>query len=341
MNSIPSYQAADIAAKVTFRPDFYPLDFDDQTIEQNIQKIEDHVVSALPLSTAQSKRSIKLLEAGHIIATTPPAGNDMVFTHAAFCQVALPRSKVEGREFRRQSGDVWINVQAGWRDEGRGPVAQPVPYGAMPRLILALVSTLAKRNKTREIHIGDNAAQFLKSMGMDDQGYHYTKLREQLHALAACRLQIGNRGRTFNDQPVDQFDAWIGDADAGQKALWPGILVLSENYYSELIEHGVPLDKRALLALKGSALALDVYTWLAHRLHRIEGRPLVLHWKPLRQQFAQEYSGKDASKNFKKRFLPALREALAVYPSAKVKPVLGGLLLTASPPPIPYKGGAS
>ena len=116
------------------------------------------------------------------------------------------------------------------------------------------------------------------------------------------------------------------------------MLVLSEHYYSELVEHGVPLDKRALVALKGSAFALDVYTWLAHRLHRIEGRPVALHWKPLRKQFAKESQSKNADRDFKKAFLPALRQALAVYPEAKVKVVKGGLLLMASSPSIPYKG---
>lgn len=338
--SVPPHQAADMAAKVAFRPDLYPLGHG-APLQPPVQSASILTVrQPADATVAYPKRSDKLLDAGHEIATTPPTGNDMAFTHAVLCQVGLPRSKVEGREFHRQSGDMWINVQAGWLDEGRGPVAQPVPYGAMPRLALAMISTLAKRHKTREIPIGESAAQFLKLMGMDDQKNRYVKLREQMHALAACRLQIGYRGRTFSGQPVDQFDAWIGNADTGQKALWPGVLVLSEHYYNELVEHGVPLDKRALVALKGSAFALDVYTWLAHRLHRIEGRPVTLHWKPLRQQFAQESRSKDADRDFKKAFLPALRQALAVYPEARVKPVKGGLLLMASPPPIPYKGAA-
>ena len=148
---------------------------------------------------------------------------------------------------------------------------------------------------------------------------------------------MGYRGRTFSGQPIDQFDAWLANADTGQKALWPGVLVLSERYYDEVVEHGVPLDARALLALKGSAFAMDVYTWLAHRLYRIEGRPVLLHWKSLRQQFAQNRSGKNLEKDFKTDFLRALKHALAVYPEAKVKPVRGGLLLTASPPPVPPK----
>lgn len=286
-----------------------------------------------------TRREVKLIEASAQIASEPPSGDDMAFTHAVLCQVGLPRSKVECREFLRQSGAAWVNVQAGVLDEGRGPVLQPIPYGAMPRLALTWVSTFAKRHNTQEIPIGDSAAEFLRIMGMDDQGARYTTLRKQMHALAVCRLQLGYMGRTYTGQPVEQFDAWVADKNRHQKALWPGVMVLSESYFRQISENGVPLDNRALLALKGSALALDVYTWLAHRLHRIEGRPLILHWKALREQFAQEYKGKDPDKNFKKEFVPALKAALAVYPQAKVKPVTGGLMLLPSPPPIPYRNG--
>lgn len=281
----------------------------------------------------------KLIDAGAEIASSSrdEARENMAFTHAVLCQVGLPRSKVEGREFMRQSGAAWVNVQAGYLDEGRGPVLQPIPYGVMPRLALAWVSSYAKRDNTREIPIGDSAAEFLRLMGMDDQGARYTTLRRQMHALAACRLQLGFKGRTFNGQPVEQFDAWLANKDAHQRALWPGTMVLSEGYFNSLIDSAVPLDNRALMALKGSALALDIYTWLAHRLHRIEGRGVTLHWKSLREQFAQEYTGKDADKNFKDAFIPQLKKVLMVYPQAKVKTVTGGVLLIGSPPPIPYK----
>jgi hypothetical protein len=66
----------------------------------------------------------------------------MAFTHSILCRVGLPRSKVDGREFMK-SGDAWLVVQAGWLDEGSGPVEQPIPYGSMPRLALAWVSSYA------------------------------------------------------------------------------------------------------------------------------------------------------------------------------------------------------
>ena len=279
-------------------------------------------------------RQGKLLDAAAEIATTPPSGEDMAFTHAVLCQVGLPRAKVDGERFLRQSGAAWLNVQAGYLDEGKGPVLQPIPYGVIPRLALAWVSTYAKRYSTSEIPIGDSAADFLRLMGMDDQGARYATLRKQMHALAACRLQLGFKGRTFNGQPIEQFDAWVSNNSNGQRSLWPGVMTLSEHYFWSLMDSAVPLDNRALMALKGSALALDVYCWLAHRLYRIEGRGVTLHWKSLREQFGQEYAGKDPDKDFKKKFLPALKKVLAVYPQAKVKPVTGGLLLLGSPPPI-------
>ncbi len=291
---------------------------------------------AAPLTLTRSEE--RLLTAATEIASTPPElGEDMAFTHAIFCQVGLPRSKVTGREFMRQSGAAWLNLQAGYLDEGSGPVLQPIPYGVTPRLALAYLSTFAVKNRTREIPVGDSASQFLKLMGQDSQGTRHKTLRTQMHALAACRLQMGYKGRTYNGQAIEQFDAWIADHDTGQRSLWPGQLVLSESFYNTLTESAVPLDLRALQALKGSALALDIYIWLAHRLHRIEGRPVILHWKSLREQFAQEYQGKNAEKDFRTKFLIGLQAVQAVYPEAKVKRVEGGLLLLASPPPIPYK----
>lgn len=281
----------------------------------------------------------KLIGVGTEIATTPPTGDDMAFIHTVLCQVGLPRAKVEGHEFMRQSGAAWVNVQAGYLDEGKGPVLQSIPYGAMPRLGLAWVSTFAVRNREREIPIGESAAEFLRLMGIENDGRRYTALRKQMHALAAARLQLGFKGRTYNGQPVQRFDTWVSNSHTPQRPLWPGVMVLSEDYYSSLIESAVPLDNRALYALKGSALSLDVYAWLAHRLHRISGRAVILRWKSLREQFAQEYRGKNPDKDFKKEFLAALKKVLAVYPKAKVKPVSGGVLLIGSPPPIPYKGG--
>lgn len=339
-SGVPLESASEVARKISYQSGLVPSA--SKSKRENVCATEEQSASPRGCVTKTAcRRDSKLIQASALISTVPPTGDDMAFTHAVLCQVGFPRSKVDGREFMRQSGSAWVNVQAGLLDEGNGPVLQPVPYGATPRLAMAWASTFAKRNNTREVPIGKGPSEFLRLLGHratgGDRGT-LTTLRKQIHALAACRLQLGYKGRTFNGQPVEQFDAWI--AGGGQKkARWPGIMVLSEGYFRELIENGVPLDNRALQTLKGSALSLDVYTWLAHRLHRIESRPVILHWKSLREQFGQEYQGKDPDKDFKKRFKEALLAALAVYPQAKskVKLVRGGMVLQAASPPINYK----
>lgn len=296
-----------------------------------------------PAKKSRKRQSAKRADAGQDIATIPPKGSDMAFLHTTLCQVGLPRSKTPGREYQRRSGSDWLIVRAGSLDmgDGKGPVEQPLPYGAMPRLALAFISTYAKRYKTREVPIGDSAYEFLKLIGTTSPDQRpsntsYKTLQTQLHALAACHMQLGNgKGLTINTQIAKKFQVWSGNAE--QPGLWPGVLTLDMDYYDALLEGGVPLDQRALMALSGSALALDVYCWMAHRLHRIEGRSLLLRWASLREQFGQDYHGPEADKNFKKVFLPALEKVLEVYPQAQVKRAPGtggGLMFFPSAPPI-------
>jgi len=144
-----------------------------------------------------------LIEVGSKILATPPEEVDKAYQHAILCQVGFPRSKVDGTSFIRRSGSAWLHVQAGVLDEGegRGPVMQPIPYGPLPRLALARISTYAVMNSTREIPIGESAAEFLRMMGMDRQGNRYRTLRKQMHALAACRLTVGGHGLTHHLPP--------------------------------------------------------------------------------------------------------------------------------------------
>ena len=119
--------------------------------------------------------------------------------------------------------------------------------------------------------------------------------------------------------------------DGESLGMWPGSITLSAEFYASLVEHAVPLDSRAIGALQGSALALDLYAWLAHRLCRVRKPAGVkVSWANLRQQFGQEYA---CSRDSKKKFKAALVKVLAVYP-AGVDDEVGGLRLRSSPPPI-------
>lgn len=302
------------------------------------------VIASKPAAKLPTLREERLIKTAAEIAGERPNDEDRAYIHSIMCQVGLPRSKVEGNSFERQSGGVGLLVEAGKLWDGKQFLQQPIPYGTMPRLILAWMNTYAVRFNTPEIPIGDSASDFLKLLGKDVTGGKtgtFTAFKKQVQALSACRLTLGfnsnGMAHTYEGKPIKHFDAWI-TGKGSQRPLWPGSVTYSQEYYETLKGHAVPIDLRAFMSLKGSALAMDIYTMLAQRLHRISGRPLILHWANLRDQFGQEYKGKNADKDFKDAFLLQLKKVLAVYPQAKVKKVTGGLMLLASAPPIPFKG---
>src|SRR5262245_40052762 len=118
----------------------------------------------------QSRFRSKLEAIGAEIWRNPPASKDHIYTHPIQCQVGLPRRRVPEREFVRQCGAAWVSVQAGYLDEGRGPVSQPLPYGPFPRMFLASLTTHVMRHDTRQISIGDSASSFLRAIGMGRDG---------------------------------------------------------------------------------------------------------------------------------------------------------------------------
>ncbi len=289
------------------------------------------------LKTGKRTSMQKLIEAAVQIMESPPEGDQIAFLHAAFCQVGLPRSKPKTDRFERRSGNVSIVIESGELWNGKRWEKFSLPYGTRPRLLNLHITREYLRTKNRCINLGNSISGFLTSqLGIGSQGGSHgplTAFRNQALALAAATLRIGYNGnigpRTIKTQPIEEFQAWLAHEE-GQKTLWPGQLILSERYAEAIEEFSVPLDARAVRAIQDSALALDVYAWLAHRLHRLN-KPLLLPWKPLNEQFGQEYTD---PKNFKREMLRLLPEVMTVYPEAKVERVTGGLLLKPSRPPV-------
>lgn len=259
---------------------------------------------------------------------------EIEYQHGILCQVGLPRKKTEGRIFERSFKNASIRIKAGELWDGGKWVEQPLPYGPKPRLALIHINGEAIRTQNPQVEIGRSCAEFLRRIGLADQdGRTYNLFKRQMMALAATELSLGftthNEAVTVNARPIKEFRAWIGNNES-QHTLWPGELTLSRDYFDSLVAHAVPLDPRALGALAHSALALDIYSFLARRLHELE-KSIKVPFVSLKEQFGQEYAN---DKDFKKKFLLALKQVLVVYPEAKIQKVTGGLLLVPSRPPI-------
>lgn len=270
------------------------------------------------------------------------APDRLQFSHSVLCQVGLPRKHTPERRYERSNGNLSLLVEAGSLWNGLSWTEQPLPYGSIPRLVMVHISTEAVRTKSHVIDVGDSMREFLTQLGLQTSGGPrggYAALKKQLQALAACRMTLGltdgDRVSTIDAKPIKRFDAWLlnGLHDGSQRTLWPGELELSEDFFDTLTRHAVPLDYRALGALKHSALALDIYTWLAHRLPRVTN-PIgtKVSWSNLKEQFGQDYG---RSKDFKKTFRHALRQVCTVYPDAKLRDAPGGLILKPSRSPVP------
>ncbi len=257
------------------------------------------------------------------------------FLHSVLCQVSLPRSQVNEQTFTRRSGRCFITLQAGAFFNGIKMVPQPLPFGTKPRLVLIHACSEAVRTRSRHIEVGHSVRGFLRTLGIDCGGKEMSAFRKQMLALASTHMVLGVPSEhgplTIKAPPIETFNAWLANEE-GQAVAWPGTLELGERFFDTLLEHAVPLSPTAVGTLKSSSLALDIYSWLAHRLCRVrQPGGVMLSWANLHEQFGQEYAD---IKGFKKRFLGALADVHAVYREAKISQVRGGLRLYDSPPPV-------
>ena len=139
------------------------------------------------------------------------------------------------------------------------------------------------------------------------------------------------RAVQVNTQFVSAFDLWF-PKQADQRVLWPSTVRLSEEYFQSLGQHAVPLDHRAVATLASSSMALDIYVWLAQRLHRVPpGKPQFIAWDSLHEQFGQGFA---RIRDFRRKFLQTLHQVESAYPAARMSADDRGLTLLHSLPPV-------
>ena len=123
---------------------------------------------------------------------------------------------------------------------------------------------------------------------------------------------------------------FVGEDDSVQGSLFVETARLSETFYEQLRKHPVPLEEAAIKAISNNSQALDVYCWLAYRLHVLPA-PRTVSWPALYAQFGSSYK---KLAHFKMRFVDSLKIATAVYRDANVELNEKGLLLKPSRPPV-------
>ena len=112
-------------------------------------------------------------------------------------------------------------------------------------------------------------------------------------------------------------------------------VTLSQRFFEQLIEAPVPLDLRAIKALKRSPLSLDLYAWATRRVSYLK-RPLRISWRSFQNSFGVGYAETPQGKSrFRGNAIEALQRVKAVYPQLKIELKLDGLVLFPSLTHIP------
>jgi len=289
----------------------------------------------------------RALDIGIDILMYPP--EDIAYQHTVFCQTCLPYRDPgdEVREWKRQQGQVFLLIEAGQAyDPARHDyVKVGLPFGPKARLILAHLNGEALRQGSPAVEVESTLTAFVRRIqdplkaGRAPTGPEIRKFKEQLLRLSVSTVRLAaaseSRMLQVNSQIVGALDLWAAKED-GQPAAWPSIIRLSDDYFASLAKHAVPLDERALAALAHSAMGLDVYTWLAQRLHRVPAnRPQFISWAALKAQFGQGYK---ELKFFRRVFIQALRLVHGQYQTANFEIGPLGMRLFHSMPPVPPRG---
>jgi hypothetical protein len=303
----------------------------------------------------------RLIEGAAFQIENPDEAQSLVFQHTVLCQTCLPFRDPgdEARMWERLNGNVHLKVLAGEAmhpEQGR-LVPLGLPFGPKARMILMHINQQALKQKTPEIEIQDSLSKFVRrTLNLDPKGRNMRTVKEQLARLSAASIRLGvmkdGHAVTVNSNIVTAFDVWFPKDDR-QRVLWPSIIRLSLDYWESLKAHAVPLDEDHIARLSHSALALDIYAWLANRLHRIPANaPARVSWAALHGQFGQGYNRID---HFRAAFRVALKEVLTLYRTARLdlheerkparifsqggklvlrEPPAKGLTLHHSPPPV-------
>lgn len=284
---------------------------------------------------AAGRRGPRVVEAAAGWASDEDIGTG--YMYSGWCQTALPHKRPadDAAVWKLETGSMTLLVEPGIRVvPGGDPIHIGVPFGAIARLILIYLQSEALRTGSRDVALGGSLRAFLGRLGISVGGKTTKLVREQAERISRCRLTFHatQRGGSllFNQNIVDVAMFVDDNGVPGQGSLFVETARLSETFFLQLRQHAVPLDEAAIRHIRNSSMALDVYCWLAYRLHSLSA-PKAITWTALAGQFG---AGIKLRKHFKPAFSESLSLALAVYRQARAELTESGIVLWPSPPPV-------
>jgi hypothetical protein len=261
---------------------------------------------------AATRHERALVEAAYQVLSEE--ADKLGFTYSGFALTSLPHKPQTETVWRREGHNLTMLIQSGINRSGE-PLG--VPYGSYARFILLFLQSEAIRTNSREIELGRSMRVWLGNMGLSIGGTTYRMVNEQARRISGCTLtfyadrdkkEVMRRGG-FVDGSITMVDVM-----SDQPTLWQERVLLNEEFYRALQAHPVPLNETALRAIGPRSMVLDIYIWLAYRLHALKS-DVEVSWPSLHSQFGAGYG---RLRDFRAGFTNGLELALAVYPEAHI-----------------------
>ena len=266
----------------------------------------------------------KLLDAAVTIRQSPE-DTGRSYMARQLVQCTLPHSDPGGDTtiWSRTNGKITLQIRPHFDRSGKALY----PYGAIPRLLLFWIVTEATQKKTRHLRLGNNLDAFMREIGLNPRTGggkrgDAARLHQQMERLFRAVVTFEDRrdnGVSYVDMQVGpKAMLWWDTGRGSQDNLWESWVELGEDFYQAITAAPVPVDTRALRALKRSPLALDLYAWLTHTafVATRNGSPRVVPWAGLHGQMGAEYT---RLRKFREKAIQALQKIKLVYPALNIE----------------------
>ena len=294
----------------------------------------DGPVKAIRDASPQARHSFTVADQVNLLVSASEAVPDRGFMARMMALCSLPRTNPGDRhQYTRVNGPYKLIMSTTGEYK--------LPFGHLPRLLMAWISTEAVRTQSRVLVLGDSLSDFMRELGIySSDGKAYTRLRNQMERLfnASVRLIYEDKhGKQFVSSAIaDRGEFWWDPKRPNERVLWNSKIRLGEDFFNEIINHPVPLDLNTLTALKRSPLGLDLYLWLTYRIFALRA-PQRLTWRQVYRQFGahpDKANEKRTVQNFRSEALRELKKIKLAWPGLIYTTAPGVLILWPSTPAI-------
>ena len=166
----------------------------------------DGMMQALRAASPQARRHYGRFDQVDALVRASETDPEPGFMARLMTLCSLPRANPGDRDkYVRKNGPFTLVMFAG--------ANQKLPFGNLPRLMLAWVSTEAVRTQSRELVLGDSLSEFMRTLGIySNSGRVHIRLRNQMERLFQCHVQLVHEhehGKRFvSSQIADQGEFW-------------------------------------------------------------------------------------------------------------------------------------